>query len=966
MKRLFLAMGLLFCASAANATNWFVRSATTCANNGDGTSAACAGSPGGVGGWRGLSSIVWGSVHAGDTLFLVSGDTYTGQLTIGSSGTLGNVVRVSVSGGGTSIIDTQGSSSGINFNGQAYVTVDGIIGNAAFGGSTTYGIRVINLGVDKYCSYMNNGEHDVKALHIECLGTGITGTTDYTGGFYAGSLGTQGSSAILEIGYNWVHGPAPTSGGTTICYPNHVNTQKQYCATGIKSFPPLNGTTFTNTLIHDNFIQYLFEDGIDVGNNASIYHNEVSGVSGSGHSDSIQCQSAQYCALYSNYVHGSNDQNCYLDNAAPGSTNGHIRVYNNVLDSPNGFGGCNVDAEGDGSGNATWNDIVIANNTFLNSGGYNISSGRGTVTNLTVLNNIFGVTNLCCGNSFVPVYTGSIASYTSSTSWDYDTYATTSLNYPTIAHVFGGDYTLTGLHGLSPARETNGNNCNVGFIGGAFPNNATPVTGDACAKNKGLNLFATLTYLQTDLNGNARPSVGNWDIGAIQSTGTTAPLLSFSPSPAAFGNQNTGTTGTKTITVSNVGTATETYSSIAISPSVFTNGNTGLSGQCAASGTIAVSTSCTVLAKFTPTAVTSYSGTLSVTGTVNGSDILTGAGTNAISIPSVPTGLTAAVSGSTINLSWNASTGTVVNYVVRRATVSGGPYTTIASPTTTTYADTSLSAGTYFYVVASSNSAGTSANSTQATGTVIALAPAVNISPANLVFLNPVSEGTTNKSPFTVMNSGTANLILFSSNAVTVSGANAADFAIDGATTCTNSLVVAPGANCTVMIAFTPTTTTTETATACVSSNSPDSPDCVVMTGTGMAPVIISPAALNFGNINKNKSSAAQVVTYSNNSGSTVTLGITITGTNASEFSKTTTCGGTQATATQCTVSVTFSPTSNGSKTANLVFTDTAFGSPRTVTLTGQATGRKVLRVGAVVGYKEKNDTNCCRKRTRI
>ena len=66
--------------------------------------------------------------------------------------------------------------------------------------------------------------------------------------------------------------------------------------------------------------------------------------------------------------------------------------------------------------------------------------------------------------------------------------------------------------------------------------------------------------------------------------------------------------------------------------------------------------------------------------------------------PSTPTGLTATASGLTINLSWNASTGTVavVGYIVRR---NGTP---IATPTSTSYLDSSgLNPGTtYRYTVA--------------------------------------------------------------------------------------------------------------------------------------------------------------------------------------------------------------------------------------------------------------------------
>jgi arabinoxylan arabinofuranohydrolase len=86
--------------------------------------------------------------------------------------------------------------------------------------------------------------------------------------------------------------------------------------------------------------------------------------------------------------------------------------------------------------------------------------------------------------------------------------------------------------------------------------------------------------------------------------------------------------------------------------------------------------------------------------------------------PAAPTGLTAtAVSSSQINLSWTASSG-ATSYNVKRATVSGGPYTTVASPTGTTYNNTGIAASTtYYYVVSAVNAGGESANSTQASAT---------------------------------------------------------------------------------------------------------------------------------------------------------------------------------------------------------------------------------------------------------
>jgi cellulose 1,4-beta-cellobiosidase len=89
--------------------------------------------------------------------------------------------------------------------------------------------------------------------------------------------------------------------------------------------------------------------------------------------------------------------------------------------------------------------------------------------------------------------------------------------------------------------------------------------------------------------------------------------------------------------------------------------------------------------------------------------------------PSTPTGLTAAAAGSTgANLSWSASTDNVgvTGYIVRRNGVQ------VATPATTSYADTGLSVGTYSYTVAARDAAGNiSPNSASASITIADTTP---------------------------------------------------------------------------------------------------------------------------------------------------------------------------------------------------------------------------------------------------
>src|SRR2546429_668345 len=90
--------------------------------------------------------------------------------------------------------------------------------------------------------------------------------------------------------------------------------------------------------------------------------------------------------------------------------------------------------------------------------------------------------------------------------------------------------------------------------------------------------------------------------------------------------------------------------------------------------------------------------------------------------PSTPTGLTAAAAGLTgANLSWTASTDNVAvsGYIVRRNGVQ------VATPTTTSFADTGLAAATtYSYTVAARDAAGnTSPNSTSVSITIADTTP---------------------------------------------------------------------------------------------------------------------------------------------------------------------------------------------------------------------------------------------------
>lgn len=109
----------------------------------------------------------------------------------------------------------------------------------------------------------------------------------------------------------------------------------------------------------------------------------------------------------------------------------------------------------------------------------------------------------------------------------------------------------------------------------------------------------------------------------------------------------------------------------------------------------------------------------------------TGFGTILYTLDSSPAGLSAVASNGLVSLVWTAfPNGT--NYNVKRAIISGGPYTTntiIASTTATNYADTAVTNNTtYYYVVSAIDSQGETDNSGQ-----VSAIPSILGQPTNVV-----------------------------------------------------------------------------------------------------------------------------------------------------------------------------------------------------------------------------------------
>jgi hypothetical protein len=210
----------------------------------------------------------------------------------------------------------------------------------------------------------------------------------------------------------------------------------------------------------------------------------------------------------------------------------------------------------------------------------------------------------------------------------------------------------------------------------------------------------------------------------------------------------------------------------------------------------------------------------------------------------------------------------------------------------------------------------------------------VVLSPTSLSFPNQPSGTTSASQTVTLTNNGSASLTITS---VAIGGTNASDFAETG--NCVGS--IAARASCSINVTFTPTATATEAATLTIINSLTGSALGVSLSGTGIAAtriVALSTSGLTFTSQMVGSTSAAQSFTLTNKGNSVLTVSaVAISGTNASDFTETDTCGGSVAAGASCTINVTFTPTATGTRTGTLDLTDDATSpqSPQTVALNG-------------------------------
>ena len=206
------------------------------------------------------------------------------------------------------------------------------------------------------------------------------------------------------------------------------------------------------------------------------------------------------------------------------------------------------------------------------------------------------------------------------------------------------------------------------------------------------------------------------------------------------------------------------------------------------------------------------------------------------------------------------------------------------------------------------------------------------VAPASLAFGNVAQSASKTLSTVKVTNLSPFTLTL--SHGVT--GPNSADFSVAPGGTCAGNTV------CTIPVVFTSNTETAESATLSVSvGQDPTSPHSIAMSGTGVTPVKLTPAAtLAFGNVALTKSKAL-TVTVANLGTATLTLATpVISGANAGDFSLTTApttpCSATLAGGSSCKVGLTFHPSVAAAESALVAIgASPDAASPHSLNLTG-------------------------------
>jgi hypothetical protein len=488
---LLIALGVLFSASTAHASDIYVAQNSAGASNGT----DCANA-------RAMSSLAAGDWSAGNTIHLCG--TLTDTLTAQGSGSAGNAVTVKFEPGAKFSLPALSASGQLVLSNKSYITVDG-------GGGT--------------CGYVNN-------VNVTCNGgsTNFESTANCTScANHVNSIAiiVDGSDHVeiksLFIGPIYVH---DGSGDDTL-------TQRTFCVHGY-SFPT-NLSIHNNTmhdmgwcldgggpgLVYDNNEVYHVDHGLGTGGpitgNINVEHNHFHDFanwdtsSDTYHHDGIHLftdggaitgRILENGNLFDGDF-GNNVTSWIYDEGDVGTITGVIEI-NNVAYSAAGRNSCcgYLDLfknEADG---------IMVNNTVYGPGvtpgtGSAIEVCEGTETNIRIQNNA-----LATAQNIIGICSGATLTALSNNAY-FNSAGSDSFSWHNA--LFGSFATW-----VADSGETNSVYDSLANF--KLDANGKPQTGSVLI-GAGANLTSLgIPELNKDILGNPRPASGAWDIGAFQYT----------------------------------------------------------------------------------------------------------------------------------------------------------------------------------------------------------------------------------------------------------------------------------------------------------------------------------------------------------------------------------------------------------------------------------------------------------------
>ena len=436
------------------------------------------------------------------------------------------------------------------------------------------------------------------------------------------------------------------------------------------------------------------------------------------------------------------------------------------------------------------------------------------------------------------------------------------------------------------------------------------------------------------------------DLYAVSAPATTMSV----PASLSFGNSPVGDAVTKTITVKNTGNTNSLYIiGVTSSDPEFAKTST----TCPA----APGKTCTITISFTPSALGVRSALLTLsdnTATSPQNVKLSGTGTTTLAVAPASYGF-----GSVKDGSKAAKLVVVYNYQTNPVSLSesfSGPNAGDFSITPGGTCTSTLGAGSdcSLFVTFAPTAVGTESATLKVTDGPDPLGPYTvsfnsaatipeSLSVTKLNF-GEVDQTASKTMIVTVTNNAATGSIAVTS--LNFGGANPGDFA--ASIQLGDCSALGAGLKCVYTVTFTPSTETAESGTLsiAVAQDPNGGPPAVTLIGTGVTPLRVTPASINFGTVASGHSSTNRTVTVTNNGGAAVALseGITIITGNSGDFAVTggvtnpcpVPSGSLAGNGASCTYALKFTPSIDGAESATLgVSAAGDAASPHNVSLTG-------------------------------